>query len=157
MNKINEGGVKPSTQSVIGVIKTSKDDQFEIGTAKKYNNLLIDDKHIIDILKNIKYDKSNNARIEFITASVTVQIEAKLVNCIDIEYRLRSDILSSQICDLISTVIEGIISGDKDIDSKSLLYHNIMALFTIHKCSITDPRCKNLIEFINYFCDSFIE
>ena len=157
MNKISEGGVKTSTQAIIGVNNTPEETQFEIGSTKKYNNLLDDDKHIIDILKKSKYDKSNNDHVEFIASSITVQIEARLVNCIDIEYRLRSDALSSQICNLISTIIEGIISGDKDVDCRSLLYHNIMALFTIHKCSITDSRCKNLMSFINYFCDSFIE
>ena len=160
MNKINEGGVKTSAQVVIGTCKTNEDEQFEVGVAmKKYNNLFVDDKNIIDVLKNTKYNKSNSDHINFIATSITVQIEARLINCIDnIGYiDLHSNILSSQICNLISAIVEGIISGDKDIDSRSLLYHNIMALFTIHKCSITDPRCENLMAFINYFCDSFIE
>lgn len=160
MNKINQGGVKTSRTQVLNeFIKTDIPDASSKPVSKKYDNLLSDHKDIIDVLKNAEYDKSNNDHVEFISSSITVQIEAQLVNCIeDLEYKdIHSNILVSKICSLISSVIEGIVAGDKDVDARSLLYHNIMALFKIYKCNEANYKCKNLMAFINYFCDSFIE
>ena len=60
MNKISEGGVKTSTQAIIGVNNTPEETQFEIGSTKKYNNLLDDDKHIIDIFAIYTYTRSKS-------------------------------------------------------------------------------------------------
>lgn len=160
MNKISQGGVKTSNVRELTACSECSDAAKQTNVIyRRYEYLLPDHKDIVDVLKGGKNNKNILTNIPFIVSSISVQIEAQLLNCIeDAEYKdLQSNILTGQIFNLINTIIEAIVIGNKDLDNRTLLRHNIMALFTIYKCNIASTDCKNLIAFIDYFCDQFIE
>lgn len=160
MNKISKGGVKTSKVQEIKIHNTGDQSiDNKINLKNEYKYLLDDHKNIIDVLKDAKNNSNIITDIPFITSSIVVQIQAQFLNCInDPEYSgIESNILVNQIFSLITSIIESIVTGNSVINNRALLYHNIMALFNIHKCNLSDVGCKNMMAFIDYLCDIFIE